>query len=91
MAQLDIQETFKKMAILLESYGVQAHSESRAGESCLRLQAGRKLTDNPKSTLQEVGAFVVLNLPGNWDNTVSSGADLIGLGNSSQSPGSSTP
>ena len=91
MAQLDIQETFKKMAILLESYGVQAHSESRAGESMLRLQAGKKLSTNPKATVQEVGAFVVLNLPGNWDETVSSGAELIGLGNSPQSPASSTP
>lgn len=29
MAQLDIQETFRKLAVLLESYGVQAHSEDQ--------------------------------------------------------------
>ena len=91
MAQLDPQDVVKKLVSVLEAYGTTFHSEEHQGESMLRVQVEKRLSQNTKTTLQSVGAFLILNLPGDTDKTVAAGAEVIGLGNSSQSLELSNP
>ncbi len=88
MAKLALPEVAIKIAAKLEALGLEVHKEDRNGQSCTRFSVGHRAAD-PLAVFQGVEGSILLNLPGDLDNIVAGGADLVGLGNSSPGPDSS--
>ena len=88
MAKIDLPDVVTKIVAKLDALGVELHEVDRNGQSYTRLSIGKR-TKDPAAVFQAAVAFVEFNLPGDSDKLVASGADLVGLGNSSPASDSS--
>lgn len=81
--KLSDESAAQRILALTKALGLEFHKESTNGQTYTRVQIGKQISANPEALLQNVGAFVRFNLPGDFDNIVVDGVNaFMSLGNS---------